>query len=129
MVRHQKGEDTYWLLPGGGVQFGETLEEALVRELREEACVDIKVGNLAFVTDAISREGERHLVQVSFQAEIVDGDVLLGTDERVVEVKFLGIAEIETLNIHPPMNTELIEGMRNGFGDKQKYLGNRWLAS
>ena len=35
LVRHQKGEDTYWLLPGGGVQYGESLEEALNRELLE----------------------------------------------------------------------------------------------
>ena len=128
LVRHQKGADTYWLLPGGAVQYGETLESALKRELKEEACVDIQVANLAFVTDAISPGGERHLVQCSFEAEITDGDIRLGIDERVVEVKFVPIAEIDSLNIHPPMNAELIDGMLHGFAPKQNYLGNRWLT-
>lgn len=48
MVRHEKGADTYWLLPGGGVDFGESLVTALERELRElmkrAGCIQVTVG-------------------------------------------------------------------------------------
>ena len=39
LVRQSKGDATYWLLPGGALELGETLEEAVHREVREECSV------------------------------------------------------------------------------------------
>ncbi len=38
------GTQPQWTLPGGGVEYGEALEEAVVREVREEAGYDVTVG-------------------------------------------------------------------------------------
>ena len=127
MVRHRKGTNAYWLLPGGGVKYGETLPVALERELLEEACVNIDVGAMAFITDAISPDDDRHLIQISFQADICGGEVALGIDESVMEVKFISADEMDSLRIHPPINEELKNGILNGFAQEQNYLGNRWL--
>jgi 8-oxo-dGTP diphosphatase len=127
MVRHRKGEDSYWLLPGGGVKYGETLSEALECELKEEACVYISVGNWAFVTDAISPNDDRQLIQLSFMATIMAGEVALGIDESVLEVKFVSVDELVSLRVHPPINDGLLNGLLNGFALEQNYLGNRWL--
>ncbi len=128
MVRHQKGDSSYWLLPGGGVDYGETLQQALVRELKEEASVTIEVGDLLMLSDSIGPDNSRHLVQCAFSATIVDGDeVVLGIDPRVVEARYVSRDELKSLPIHPPLNAELLEGLKEGFTASMGYLGNRWL--
>lgn len=129
MVRHEKNSRSYWLLPGGGVEAGETLEQALCRELREEANVDIQSGGLVFVNDSIAPDGSRHIVQCTFLADIIAGEVSVGEDERVVEVRFVSHDELATLEIHPPLKSELLRGLEEGFALTSNYLGNRWVES
>lgn len=48
MVCHQTPSRTYWTLPGGGVDAGETFEQATVREVKEETGLDVTVIRLLF---------------------------------------------------------------------------------
>jgi len=104
LVRHEKAERSYWLLPGGGVDYGESLPEALVRELREEVRVEVTPGPLSLVSETIAEDGSRHTVQMVFRAEIRAGKPILGEDPRVVEVAFIPLEELPSLVLHPPAN-------------------------
>lgn len=127
MVRHEKEGSSYWLLPGGGVDRGETLHDALRREFKEEVTLDVEPGDLVMVSESIAPDGSRHMVQCCFTTTRASGEVGLGTDKRVVEARFVSSAELASLEVHPPLNAELIDGIQNGFDSCSAYIPNRWL--
>jgi 8-oxo-dGTP diphosphatase len=48
MVRIEDGINNFWTLPGGGIEQGETHEEAVLREVKEEVCLNIVVRSFLF---------------------------------------------------------------------------------
>lgn len=128
LVRHEKGDDSYWLLPGGGVEWGESLDEALRRELKEEACLEIRVGDLAFVSDTVAPDGSRHFIQCCFEATITGGEMKVGEDERVVEVQFVSAERLPELDLRPDIRVELGDWLAGQNHSNRVYLGMRWKS-
>lgn len=65
-----------WVVPGGTVEVGETLEQALVREVQEETGLVVRPIEVVLVFDRIEREGEAvryHYVIVDYLCEYVSG--------------------------------------------------------
>jgi ADP-ribose pyrophosphatase YjhB (NUDIX family) len=73
-----------WSLPGGRQEWGETVDETAVREIREETGVAIRVLDVAAVVDLIHRDTdgaiEHHFTVVDVVAEWTDGEAVAGDD-------------------------------------------------
>jgi len=88
-----------YTLPGGGVELGETLEQAVIREIREETALDIEPIELVGFRQAIARDAagrvERHFVILPFAARYVAGEVLL--NEELSEAHWLEPSALDEL--------------------------------
>jgi mutator protein MutT len=92
-----------WSLPGGGVELGETLEDSIVREMREETGLEIEVGPVIEVFDRITRDstGEvrYHFVLVDYLCWPVGGELRASSD--VEDARFVEPADLPQYHLTP----------------------------
>jgi len=126
LVQHRKEGRDYWLLPGGGVEAGETLLEAARRELVEETGLDGEVGRIVLVCESIDAQHGRHIVHVVFAATVGAGALRPGYDGRLVDAAWLPVDQLATLPLFPAVGPELLACHAEGFAGPVRYLGNVW---
>jgi len=76
-----------WVVPGGTVEVGETLEEALVREIQEETGLVVRPVEVVTVFDRIEREGDSvryHYVIVDYLCTYVSGEARAASDAEAI---------------------------------------------
>lgn len=89
-----QNERGLWEFPGGAVEFGETLHNALIREIREEYGITIAVGDLLTVTDHILPAEKQHWVSPSFICRIAVGEPTILEPEKCAEIGWFALDAI-----------------------------------
>jgi ADP-ribose pyrophosphatase YjhB (NUDIX family) len=133
LARHDRAGDAVWLLPGGGVQSGESLVRALQRELWEETGLfpegaDVPLEGPVAIVDSISPAGKtvrKHVVHVIFAADVSGSlEDVVSRDDAVRGHRAFLVRELDAVRLHPPIARFL---QRWQPGDPAVYLGEMWV--
>jgi 8-oxo-dGTP diphosphatase len=91
----------HWSLPGGAQQLGETVAETARREVKEEAGLDVALGDIVATIDLIERDPQDriryHYTLIDFVAEAPGAALRPGSD--AADARWFSIAEIEALDL------------------------------
>lgn len=89
-----------WAVPGGKVRRGETMREAVRREVAEETGLDVVVGDVVWVGEVI--DAGHHLVLVDFAAALVGGSLVAGDDAG--DARWVPLGEAGRYPLTPTMH-------------------------
>jgi ADP-ribose pyrophosphatase YjhB (NUDIX family) len=127
MVKQGRGSEEYWLLPGGGVQFGESLVEALKREVHEELGRPLEVSHPVGLVESISPDLDayrKHVLHVLFAARLGDGPDV-SNDDAIRAVAAVSTDKLWKLDVRPPIYDFLQDCLRH-MPEGVVFLGRQW---
>ena len=113
--------DRYWSLPGGRVDTGEKLDEAIIREMLEETGVTVKVEKLLYICD--KTDCLPPILHISFLLSKLKGEITLPTNEfddnPISDVRYVEFSKLVDLGF----SQKFVELLENDFPNAGSYMG------
>ena len=98
-----------WSVPGGAIELGETIRDAVKRELREECGIEIEVDRVINAVDLILPDEKGriqfHYIVTYLLASHISGEAYPGSD--ALEVRWAACQELDTLNMTPAVRKNM----------------------
>ena len=113
LIRHQRHADgsSYWLLPGGGMEEGETPEVCLLREMKEETRMDVRIERLLMEDDATQFPDSFYEKRLTFLCTPLSDEARPGYEPEEEASANYAIVEVRWVDLRDPADClELVQG-------------------
>jgi ADP-ribose pyrophosphatase YjhB (NUDIX family) len=117
----RRGSHSHWALPGGRIGRGETATEALVREVAEEARLEVVPDRLLYVAEVTRPYGRQDLNLIFLASLAREGDL--------DDLHLLDLEQVDHPLVLPPLVAEIARDHADGWRSTPRWLGNVWDAS
>jgi 8-oxo-dGTP diphosphatase len=116
LVKHRKKDKEYWVLPGGHLDYGETIAECALRELKEETSLDGQFERIVFISESLAPDGSRHIINIFALIKVIGGQIQIGSDEDILcEVAYKPLSELQNLVIYPDIRLQILQNQQNNW--------------
>lgn len=115
LLRYNYSGNDVFALPGGNPDPGETLVQAVERELNEELGIDTEIGEMLMAGEVLLSPTKEDVLHCVFQAQIIGGIPMLNPSQTsALEVSWKPISSLSLLNLYPNLG-RCIASMTGGY--------------
>ncbi len=103
MKRKGKHGDGQWSFPGGKLDFGETIEECAIREVKEEIGIDITDPKFVYLTNDLFPDHDLHFITVLMECDYLGGEILNLEKDKCSDIVWSRIEDVSRGSMFLPL--------------------------
>lgn len=113
VLLHRRTDNNLWALPGGGMEFGESVTETIIREVQEETGLEVRPTHVVAVYSdpkhvfAYSDGEVRQEFSVCIECKVVGGSLRISDESQ--EIRFVTRHEVVDLDMHPRIRARVLD--------------------
>lgn len=123
LVKQKVSDKRAWSLPGGRLERGETLEQGIVREMKEETGLDVEMSRMLYVCDVGASSNT--VLHITFLLKRIGGEIQLPTNELdenpIGDVKFVPVSEL----VKYGFDSKFVSVIEDNFPEVGNYVGDK----